>query len=73
MTLKAIQHRPAISNVLVKASANIAFRTKLLNNAQDILTELNLPPEDLELLTDIQAPTLKEYARQLKTKLMTSA
>jgi hypothetical protein len=68
--MKTIPHRPGISNVLVKASANVAFRTKLLSNPTAAVAEMNLQPEDAEILTKIQAPTLKEYARQLKIALM---
>ena len=67
--IKSIPHRPAISNVLVKASANAAFRDKLLSNPMAAVAEMNLQPEDIEILTKIQAPTLKEYARQLKIAL----
>jgi hypothetical protein len=70
--VKPVPNRPAISNVLLKASANVAFRTKLLTDPQDALTEMNLPPEDAEVLADVQAPTLKEYARQVKMRLMVS-
>jgi hypothetical protein len=31
---------------------------------------MNLPSEDAEILTDVQASTLKEYAHQVKMKLM---
>jgi hypothetical protein len=69
--VKSIPNRPAISNVLIKASANISFRAKLLSSPQDALAELNVPPEDVEILTNIQALTLPEYARQVKLKLLT--
>jgi hypothetical protein len=68
--MRSVPNRPAISNVLIKASANVAFRARLLTNPIDALAEMNLPPEDVEVLTDVQAPTLKEYARQVKMKLM---
>ena len=71
MTFKSTLNRPAISDVLIRASANVAFRTKLLSDPEDALAELNLPPEDAELLRKVRAPSLQEYARQLKTKLMT--
>ena len=70
MTTKIIPNRPAISNVLIKASANIAFRTKLLDNPQNALADMRLSPEDIEILADVQASTLKEYAVQVKTRLM---
>ena len=69
--MKSIPNRPAISNVLIKASANISFRAKLLSSPQDALAELNVPPEDVEILANIQALTLPEYARQVKLKLLT--
>jgi hypothetical protein len=68
--IKSVPYRPGISNVLVKASANVAFRAKLLNNPTAALAEMNLQPEDAEILTKIQASTLKDYARQLKIVLM---
>lgn len=71
ITLKAVPNRPAISNLLIKASANVAFRAKLLTSPGDALAEMNLPPEDAQLLADVQAPTLPEYARQVKLRLMT--
>jgi hypothetical protein len=67
-----VPYRPAISNVLVKASANVVFRTRLLTSPQEALAEMNVPPEDAEILTAVHAPTLSEYARQVKTKLMVS-
>lgn len=72
-TIKSVPNRPAISNVLIKASANAAFRASLLINPKDALVEMNLPPEDVEVLTDVQASTLKEYAHQVKMRLMLSA
>ena len=68
--MKPIPNRPAISNVLIKASANIAFRARLLTAPKDALAELNLPPEDAEILASVQARTLPEYARQVKVRLM---
>jgi len=68
--MKSIPNRPAITNVLIKASANVAFRTRLLTDPKDALAEMNLPPEDVELLVGVQAPSLPEYARQVKVKLM---
>jgi hypothetical protein len=70
MMMKSIPNRPAISNVLIKASANIAFRAKLLASPEAALAELNVPPEDAEILADVQALTLPEYARQVKLRLM---
>jgi hypothetical protein len=70
-TMKPIPNRPAISNVLIKASANITFRAKLLTSPHDALAELNVPPEDAEILANIQALTLPDYARQVKMRLLT--
>jgi hypothetical protein len=67
-----IPDRPSISDVLIKASANIAFRTKLLDSPKEIVAEMNLTPEDAAILTGVQAPNLKEYVNQVKTKLMSS-
>ena len=69
--MKSIPNRPAISDVLIKASANVAFRAKLLDNSQEVLAEMNLPPEDAEILTNVRAQSLKEYARQIKMRLLT--
>lgn len=68
--IKSVPNRPAISNVLIKASANAAFRTKLLATPEAALAGLNLPPEDAEILATIRALTLPEYARQIKLRLM---
>lgn len=70
MVRSAVPNRPAISDVLIKASANIAFRTKLLTSPHEAIAEMNLPPEDVAVLAGVQAPTLSEYARQVKTKLL---
>ena len=68
--MKSVPNRPAISNMLIKANANVAFRARLLTRPQEVLAEMNLPPEDIELLANVQAPTLPEYARQVKIRLM---
>ena len=68
--LSSVPHRPAISNVLLKASANVAFRIRLLTNPQDALAEMDLPPEDIEVLSGVATPTLKEFARQVEMRLM---
>lgn len=68
--MQSIPNRPAISNVLIKASANVAFRTRLLAAPEAVLAELNLTPEDAEVLSNVHALTLPEYARQVKLRLM---
>ncbi len=68
--MRLVPNRPAISDVLIKASANVAFRVRLLADPKDALAGMNLPREDAEILADVQASTLKEYARQVKLKLM---
>lgn len=70
MTMQFIPNRPAISNVLIKASANVTFRAMLLTSPQDALADMDLSPDDVEILTDVQATSLPEYARQVKTRLM---
>jgi hypothetical protein len=71
--MKSVPDRPAISDVLIKASANGAFRTRLLVSPQEALAGMNVPPEDAKILADVlEAPTLKEYARQVKMRLMVS-
>ena len=72
MAKKLIPNRPGISNVLIKATANANFRTRLLTNSKEALAEMNLPPEDIEILSGVQALSLKEYARQLKLRLLLS-
>ncbi len=69
-TMRLIPNRPAISDVLIKASANVAFRVRLLTDPEAALAGMNLPREDAEILTDVQATTLKEYARQVRMKLL---
>jgi hypothetical protein len=66
----SIPNRPAISNVLIKASANPAFRIRLLADAEDAVAEMNVPPEDVKILTDVRTATLQEYASQVRTRLM---
>ncbi len=69
-TMRLVPNRPAISDVLIKASANVAFRVRLLTDPEAALAGMNLPREDAEILADVQATTLKEYAHQVKMKLM---
>jgi hypothetical protein len=66
----SVPNRPAISNVLLKASANGAFRVRLLTDPEDALADMNLPPEDAEILAGVTTPTLQEFARQVKMRLM---
>jgi hypothetical protein len=68
--MNSVPNRPAISDVLIRASANASFRIKLLTDPKEALTDMNVPPEDAEILTDVQAQTLKEYARQIRVKLL---
>ncbi len=67
---RTVPNRPAISNVLIKASANVAFRGRLLANPQAALAEMNVPPEDAAILSGVHTPTLQEYARQVQMRLM---
>lgn len=67
--MNAVPYRPAISDVLVKASANGLFRAKLLNSPHDALGDFNLPLEDAQLLMSIEAANLKDYAKQVKVRL----
>lgn len=68
--MKTVPNRPAISNVLIKASANVVFRNRLLASPQDALLDMNVPPEDVEILAGVQATNLKEYAFQIKQRLL---
>lgn len=68
--MKPVPNRPAISNVLIKASANVAFRARLLTSPHEAIAELNLSPEDEEILAGVKAITLPDYARQVKVRLM---
>lgn len=70
LPIMKVPNRPAISNVLIKASANAVFRSKLLTRPEEALADMNVPLEDAELLKSVQAPTLKEYAHLLKKKLL---
>jgi hypothetical protein len=65
-----IPNRPAISDILIKASANGAFRARLLNSPHDALTEFEVSPEDAAILTGVHASNLKDYARQVKLRLL---
>ena len=68
--MNPIPNRPAISDVLIRASSNINFRVKLLTSPQETIAELNLPPEDARVLSEVRARTLPEYAQQVKVRLM---
>jgi hypothetical protein len=73
MTVQVVPNRPAISNVLIKASANVAFRAVLLTSPTDALADMDLPPDDVEILADVRASTLPDFARQVKTRLIAYA
>jgi len=70
--MKPVPNRPAISDILVKASANNAFCAELLSNSQQALATMNLPPEDYQVLSGVKAPSLKEFAREVKLRLLLS-
>ena len=73
MTVKAIvPNRPAISDILIKASANGAFRARLLHSPHEALAGFEIPPEDAAILTTVQASSLKDYAQQVKLRLQHS-
>jgi len=65
-----VPNRPAISDVLIKASANGVFRAKLLNSPNEALVGFEIPPEDVDILTAVQASNLREYAHQIKLRLL---
>ena len=67
--IKPVPNRPAITDVLIKAIANPKFRAKLLASSKEALEDLNLSPDDVDILLQIQGKTLQEYAHQLKIKL----
>ena len=71
MTIRVVPNRPAISNILVKASANGAFRAMLLASPTDALAGMDLSPDDVEILADVRAANLPDFARQVKLRLMT--
>ena len=66
---RSVPNRPAISDVLLKASANVAFRMRLLTNPEAALAGLNLPPEDVEVLAGVASLTLPEFAQQIQMRL----
>jgi hypothetical protein len=68
--MKPVPNRPAISDVLVKASANNVFCAELLSNSQQVLAEMNLPADDYAVLSGVEAPSLKEFAREVKLRLL---
>lgn len=70
MTMQVVPNRPAISNVLIKASANGAFRAMLLASPTDALADMGLSPDDVEILADVRASNLPDFARQVKMRLM---
>lgn len=65
----AVPYRPAISDVLVRASANVDFRSKLLYAPLELLHGMDIPMEDAEMLVNIYAQSLNDFARQLKNRL----
>jgi hypothetical protein len=65
-----IPYRPAISDILIKASANVVFRTRLLKSPQEALAGLDMPSEDAAILTTVQASDLRDYAHQVKVRLL---
>jgi phospholipase C len=70
MTMQVVPNRPAISNVLIKASANGAFRAMLLASPTDALADMGLSPDDVEILADVRASSLPDFAREVKMRLM---
>ena len=68
--IRSVPNRPAISDVLIKASANVSFRSRLLSSPHEALIEMNLSPEDIEILQNVRAPTLQEFARQVRSRLL---
>jgi hypothetical protein len=66
----SVPDRPAISDILIKASANGTFRARLLNSPHDALTEFEVPPEDVAILTGVRASNLKDFAQQIKLRLL---
>jgi hypothetical protein len=70
MTMQVVPNRPAISNVLIKASANGAFRAMLLASPTDALADMGLSPDDVEILANVRASSLPDFAREVKMRLM---
>ena len=67
-----VPNRPAISDILIKASANGVFRARLLHSPHEALVGFEIPPEDAAILTTVQASSLKDYAQQVKLRLLHS-
>jgi len=65
----AVPYRPVISDILVKASANVNFRSKLLYAPLELLNGMDIPVEDAEIIANIYAQTLNDFACQLKNRL----
>jgi len=65
-----VPNRPAISDILIKASANGAFRARLLHSPREALAGFEMPQEDVAILTAVQASSLKDYAHQVKLRLL---
>jgi len=67
-----VPNRPAISDILIKASANGVFRARLLHSPHEALAGFEIPPEDADILTTVRASNLKDYAQQVKLRLLHS-
>ena len=73
MTIRTVvPNRPAISDILIKASANGTFRARLLRSPHEALVGFEIPPEDVAILTTVQASSLKDYAQEVKLRLLHS-
>ena len=68
--MQIVPNRPAISNVLIKASANGAFRAMLLASPIEALADMGLSADDVEILADVRASNLPDFARQVKMRLL---
>ncbi len=70
MNIKAIPNRPFISDLLIRASADILFRIRLLTDVESVLAEVNLPAQDTEILKKIRARSLAEFSYQVEECLV---
>ncbi len=70
MNTKIIPNRPFISDLLIRASADILFRMRLLTDIESVLAEVNLPAQDTKILKKIRARSLAEFSYQVEECLV---
>ncbi len=64
-------NKPAITNLIIKATADKRFSHFLLADPQGAMEAVGLPESDRTFLADIQAKTMIEFLHQIKARLLT--